>query len=94
LEDSQQNPEDYIQGVREKVMGWLQAHRRKGGVYFKYRKGPGFIELRDNRPLGGKESAIRLNPSKKYINMLRREAIETLMREKSAVCFKRWLIIS
>lgn len=46
------DPEEYIQPVRQLVREWQEWHRRKV-VGFRLRRGPGFIELLDSRPLDG-----------------------------------------
>ena len=55
LEDSQENPENYMAPFRSAVKSWADAHNYKE-VFFRYRKGPGFIELQDNRPMGAEKA--------------------------------------
>lgn len=49
LNDSQEDPQNYITPVKEAVILWQRLFEARK-VFFEYRKGPDFIELLDNRP--------------------------------------------
>jgi ribosomal peptide maturation radical SAM protein 1 len=52
LDESAEDPREYIKPVRQAADKWKSAYY-KTRVFFRYRKGAGFIELQDNRPLDG-----------------------------------------
>ncbi len=60
LDDSSEDPQNYINPVKEAVVLWQRLFEARN-VFFEYRMGPDFIELRDNRPfsLEGESSARR-----------------------------------
>jgi ribosomal peptide maturation radical SAM protein 1 len=49
LDDSYEDPDSYLGPVRDAMKRWAVGYY-KGKYYFRYRKGPGFIELKDSRP--------------------------------------------
>jgi ribosomal peptide maturation radical SAM protein 1 len=49
LDDSYEDPDSYLGPVRDAMKRWAVGYY-KGKHYFRYRKGPGFIELKDSRP--------------------------------------------
>jgi ribosomal peptide maturation radical SAM protein 1 len=50
LDESAEDPKKYIKPVGKAVTAWKSAYF-KTAINFQYRKGPGFIELQDNRPM-------------------------------------------
>ena len=51
LRDEAEQPESYIGPVASALHRWKEAYLLRC-IHFTYRKGPDFIQLRDNRPLG------------------------------------------
>jgi hypothetical protein len=62
LDESAEDPNQYIKPVKRAANNWKKAHDKKP-VFFRYRKGPGFIELQDNRPLDKEE----VGPTRKTV---------------------------
>lgn len=58
LPESQEDPEHYIGPVRQAVLRWKRIFAEKK-TFFRFRKGPGFMELLDNRPLPTEEFIMR-----------------------------------
>jgi hypothetical protein len=50
LDSQYEKPENYIGPVMALVTRWQEAFRKKK-IHFYYRHGPGFLEIKDNRPL-------------------------------------------